>query len=196
MKAYEIQEFGIDNLAMVERDDPLPNAGQVLIKFHAASLNYRDFMVVTGTYNPKMKLPAIPFSDGAGEVTAIGDGVSKWKIGDRVMPIFAQGWLDGETSEEKRRTSLGAGAQWDGVLREYAAFDQESVVRIPEHLSYEEAATLPCAALTAWNALTVAGRIKPGETVVTLGTGGVSIFALQFAKLAGARVIVTSSSDE
>ncbi len=196
MKAYEIQQFGIDNLAMVEREDPLPKPGQILIKFHAASLNYRDFMVVTGTYNPKMKLPAIPFSDGAGEVTAIGDGVSKWKIGDRVMPIFAQGWLDGETSEEKRRTSLGAGAQWDGVLREYAAFDQESVVRIPEHLSYEEAATLPCAALTAWNALTVAGRIKPGETVVTLGTGGVSIFALQFAKLAGARVIVTSSSDE
>ncbi len=196
MKAYEIQHFGINNLAMVEREDPLPKAGQVLIKFHAASLNYRDFMVVTGTYNPKMKLPAIPFSDGAGEVAAIGDGVTKWKIGDRVMPIFAQGWLDGETSEEKRRTSLGAGAQWDGVLREYAAFDQESVVRIPEHLSYEEAATLPCGALTAWNALTVAGRIKSGETVVTLGTGGVSIFALQFAKLAGARVIVTSSSDE
>lgn len=196
MKVYEIHQFGIDNLKLADHEEPAPKSGEVLVKFHAASLNYRDFMVVTGTYNPKMKLPAIPFSDGAGEVTAIGEGVSKWKTGDRVMPIFAQGWLDGETSEEKRRTSLGAGAQWDGVLREYAAFDQESVVRIPEHLSYEEAATLPCAALTAWNALTVAGRIKPGETVVTLGTGGVSIFALQFAKLAGARVIVTSSSDE
>ena len=196
MKAYEIHEFGIDKLSLVDREDPLPKQGEVLVKFHAASLNYRDFMVVTGAYNPRMKLPAIPFSDGAGEVSAIGDGVAKWKVGDRVMPIFAQGWFDGDSSEEKRRTSLGAGPQWDGVLREFATFSQESVVRIPDHLSYEQAATLPCAALTAWNALTVAGRIKPGETVVTLGTGGVSIFALQFAKLSGARVIVTSSSDE
>lgn len=196
MKAYEIHEFGIDKLYLVDRKEPLPKQGEVLVKFHATSLNYRDFMVVTGAYNPKMKLPAIPFSDAAGEVVAIGEGVTKWKIGDRVMPIFAQGWFDGSSSEEKRRTSLGAGSQWDGVLREFATFSQESVVRIPDHLSYEQAATLPCAALTAWNALTVAGRIKPGETVVTLGTGGVSIFALQFAKLSGARVIVTSSSDE
>ena len=196
MKAYEIQQFGIDGLALVDRDEPVPKPGEVLVRFHAASLNYRDFMVVSGTYNPRMKMPAVPFSDGAGEIAAVGDGVTKWKIGDRVMPIFAQGWFDGESSEEKRRTSLGAGAQWDGVLREYGTFSQESVVRIPEHLSYDEAATLPCAALTAWNALIVSGRLKAGETVVTLGTGGVSIFALQFAKLSGARVIVTSSSDE
>ncbi|MEO7672675.1 MAG: NAD(P)-dependent alcohol dehydrogenase [Pyrinomonadaceae bacterium] len=196
MKAYEIHQFGIDNLVLVDRDEPKSKPGEVLVKFHAASLNYRDFMVVSGTYNPKMKMPAVPFSDGAGEVAAVGEGVTKWKPGDRVMPIFAQGWIDGETSEEKRRTSLGAGPQWDGVLRDYGAFGQESLVRVPEHLSFEEAATLPCAALTAWNALTVSGRLKAGETVVTLGTGGVSIFALQFAKLTGARVIVTSSSDE
>lgn len=196
MKAYEIRQFGIDNLSIADHEKPAPKVGEVLIKFQAASLNYRDFMVVSGTYNPRIKLPAVPFSDGAGEVAAVGEGVTKWKAGDRVMPIFAQGWFDGETSEEKRRTSLGAGAQWDGVLREYGAFSQESVVRIPEYLSYEEAATLPCAALTAWNALTVSGRLKAGETVVTLGTGGVSIFALQFAKLSGARVIVTSGSDK
>lgn len=196
MKAYEVEQFGIDNLRMVERDDPSPGPGEVLVRFHAASLNYRDLMVVLGTYNPRMKVPAIPFSDGAGEVAAVGDGVTKWKPGDRVMPIFAQGWFDGTSSEEKRRTSLGAGAQWDGVLREFGTFNQESVVRIPEHLSYEEAATLPCAALTAWHALVESGRIKAGDSVLTLGTGGVSIFALQFAKMSGGRVISTSGSKE
>lgn len=196
MKAYEVQKFGIDDLTLVEREMPEPKANEVLVRFHAASLNYRDVMVVSGTYNPRMKLPAVPFSDGAGEVAAVGGDVTKWKAGDRVMPIFAQRWLDGETSEEKRRTSLGAGAQWDGVLREYGAFDEQGLVKIPEHLSFEEAATLPCAALTAWHALAVSGELKAGETVLTLGTGGVSVFAIQFAKLFGARVIATSSSDE
>src|SRR5687767_2635501 len=196
MKVYEIQKFGIDDLAVVDRDQPVPKAGEVLVRFHAASLNYRDIMVVTGTYNPKMKLPAVPLSDGAGEVVAIGDGVSKWKPGDRIMPIFAQHWFEGETSEEKRRTSLGAGAYWDGVLREYATFGEESLVRIPEHLSYEEAATLPCAAVTAWHALAVSGNLKAGDSVLTLGTGGVSIFALQFAKLFGARIISTTGNEE
>jgi len=158
-------------------------------------LNYRDLMVVTGTYNPRMKLPAVPLSDGAGEVAAVGENVTRWRVGDRVMPIFAQRWIDGDTSEEKRRTSLGAGAQWDGVLRESGTFDEEGLVRIPEHLSYEEAATLPCAAVTAWNALAVSGKLKAGDTVLTLGTGGVSIFALQFAKLFGARVISTTGSE-
>ncbi len=196
MKAFEIRQFGIDNLALADHEKPEPKVNEVLVKFHAAALNYRDFMVVTGTYNPKMKLPAVPFSDGAGEVAAVGEDVTKWKVGDRVMPIFAQDWLDGESSEEKRRTSLGAGAQWDGVLREYGLFNEQSIVRIPEHLSYEEAATLPCAGLTAWNALVVSGKLKAGDSVLTLGTGGVSIFALQFAKLLGARVISTSSRDE
>lgn len=194
MKAYEVQEFGLDKLALVDRPMPEPAAGEVLVKFHAASLNYRDIMIVSGTYNPKMKLPTIPISDGAGEVAAVGDGVTKWKVGDRVMPIFAQRWYDGDPSEEKRKTSLGASPEWDGVLREFGAFSQDSVVRIPEHLSYEEASTLPCAGITAWNAIAVSGRVKPGDSVLTLGTGGVSIFAIQFAKLFGARVVSTSGS--
>ena len=196
MKAYEIEEFGIDNLKLVEHEKPAPAAGEVLVRLRAASLNYRDLMVVSGTYNPRMKVPAVPFSDGAGEIVSVGEGVTKWKAGDRVMPIFAQRWFDGDSSEEKRRTSLGAGSQWNGVLREFAAFSEESVVAVPEHLSFEEASTLPCAALTAWHALVESGRIKPGDSVVTLGTGGVSIFALQFAKMAGARVISTTGSEE
>jgi len=196
MKAYEIEEFGIDNLKLVEHEKPAPAAGEVLVRLRAASLNYRDLMVVSGTYNPRMKVPAVPFSDGAGEIVSVGEGVTKWKAGDRVMPIFAQRWFDGDSSEEKRRTSLGAGSQWNGVLREFAAFSEESVVAVPEHLSFEEASTLPCAALTAWHALFESGRIKPGDSVVTLGTGGVSIFALQFAKMAGARVISTTGSEE
>ena len=196
MKAYEVQEFGIEKLALVDRPDPEPAAGDVLVRFRAASINYRDLMVVQGTYNPRMKVPAVPFSDGAGEVEAVGGGVTKWRVGDRVMPIFAQRWFDGDSSEEKRRTSLGAGAQWDGVLREMGTFSEESVVRVPDHLSFDEAATLPCAALTAWHALAVSGDLRAGQSVLTLGTGGVSVFALQFANLFGARVISTSSSDE
>lgn len=196
MKAYEVQQFGVENLALVERDEPQVESTDVLVRFRAASLNYRDLMVATGTYNPRMKLPAVPLSDGAGEVVSVGDAVTKWKLGDRVMPIFAQQWIDGDTSEEKRRTSLGAGAQWDGVLREFGAFDETGLVRIPGHLSFEEAACLPCAGVTAWHALAVSGRLKAGETVLTLGTGGVSIFALQFAKLFGARVISTTGNED
>ena len=196
MKVYEVQEFGIDNLTLVERDTPKPTANEVLVRIHATALNYRDLMVVNGTYNPRMKRPAIPFSDAAGEVVAVGEAVTKWKVGARVMPIFAQRWHEGDSSEEKRRTALGAGPQWNGVLREYAAFSENSVVDIPEHLSYREAATLPCAALTAWNALVVSGKLKAGDTVLTLGTGGVSIFAMQIAMLHGAHVIATSSTDE
>lgn len=195
MKAYEVQQFGIEKLSLVERESQVPKANEVLVNFRAASLNYRDLMVVTGTYNPRMKLPAVPLSDGAGDVAAVGESVTKWKPGDRVMPIFAQRWIDGDTSEEKRRTSLGAGAQWDGVLRESGTFDEEGLVRIPGHLSYEEAATLPCAAVTAWNALVLSGKLKAGDTVLTLGTGGVSIFALQFAKLFGARIISTTGNE-
>ncbi len=195
MKAWVINEFGIDNLSLEERDEPKAEPGEVLVRLRAASLNYRDFMVVTGTYNPRLKMPAIPLSDAAGEIVEIGSNVTKWRIGDRVMPIFAQQWFDGETSEEKRRTSLGAGPHWDGVLREFAAFSEESVVRIPDSLSFEEASTLPCAGVTAWNALSISANVKAGETVLTLGTGGVSIFALQLAKLFGARVIATTSSE-
>ncbi|HEX8423690.1 MAG TPA: NAD(P)-dependent alcohol dehydrogenase [Pyrinomonadaceae bacterium] len=195
MKAYEVRQFGIENLVLAEREEPSAAAREVVVRFHAASLNYRDLMFVKGTYHPKAKLPTVPFSDGAGEVVATGSDVTRWKIGDRVCPIFAQGWFEGEPSLRKNRTALGGG-DLDGVLREYGAFDEDGLVKIPESLSFEEAATLPCAAVTVWNALVNSGKLRAGETVLTLGTGGVSVFALQFAKMHGARVIATSSSDE
>ena len=195
MKVYEVREFGIENLAPVERDEPRAAANEAVVRFRAASLNYRDLMFIKGTYNPRAKLPAVPFSDGAGEVVAVGEGVTKWRVGDRVCPIFVQSWLDGLPSTQKNRSALGAG-DLDGVLREYGAFNEEGLIKIPEHLSFEEAATLPCAAVTAWHALVNSGNLKAGETVLALGTGGVSIFALQLAKMHGAQVIITSSSDE
>jgi NADPH:quinone reductase-like Zn-dependent oxidoreductase len=195
MKAYELRQFGIENLAPVEQDEPRPGAREVVVRFRAASLNYRDLMFVRGVYNPRARLPAVPFSDGAGEVASVGAGVTRWRAGDRVCPIFAQGWIDGPPSVGKNRTALGAG-DLPGVLREFGAFDEEGLVRVPEHLSFEEAACLPCAGVTAWHALAVSGRVRAGETVLALGTGGVSVFALQFAKLHGARVLITSSSDE
>lgn len=194
MKAYEIQQFGIENLALVELDEPKPNANEVLVKFHAASLNYRDLMMVKGAYNPKLKMPIVLLSDGAGEVVEVGANVTKWKAGDRVCPIFMQGWIDEEINFQKARTALGG--DLNGVLREFGAFDENGLVRIPDHLSYEEAATLPCAAVTAYNALFVSGCLKPDDTVLLQGTGGVSMFALQFASVLGCRTIITSSSDE
>lgn len=195
MRVYELREFGLENLAVAEREEPRPSAREVVVKFHAASLNYRDLMFVRGAYNPKARLPAVPLSDGAGEVVEVGAEVTRWKAGDRVCPIFTQGWLEGPPTAQKNRTALGGG-DLDGVLREYGAFDEQGLVRIPEHLSYEEAATLPCAGVTAWRALVNSGNLKAGDTVLTLGTGGVSVFALQLARMQGARVIATSSSDE
>jgi len=195
MNAYEISDFGIDDLHIVEREVPRPAEDEVLIRFHAASLNYRDVMVVSGTYNPRMKLPAVPFSDGAGEIVEIGSKVTKWSVGDRVSPNVVQGWVDGGPTADASKTAIGAGT-YAGVLREFGAFSENAIVKVPEHLSLEEGATLPCAAVTAWHALVESGKVKAGDTVLTLGTGGVSIFAIQFAKLFGARVIATSSSDE
>jgi NADPH:quinone reductase-like Zn-dependent oxidoreductase len=194
MKAYEIREFGIENLALVERDESKPRATEVLVKFYAASLNYRDLMMIKGTYNPKQKLPLVPFSDGAGEVVAVGENVTRWKIGDRVCPNFFQGWIDGEIDFQKARTTLGG--DLDGCLREFGAFDENGLVAIPDHLSFEEAATLPCAAVTAYHALFVSGGLKQNDSVLLQGTGGVSTFALQFTAIYGERTIVISSSDE
>jgi NADPH:quinone reductase-like Zn-dependent oxidoreductase len=198
MYAYPITQFGVDNLKQVQLPMLQVASGMVLIKVHAVSLNYRDLMMVKGFYNPKMALPRIPCSDGAGEVAAIGDGVNRVRVGDRVCGIFMQRWLDGPLTAEKSKAALGGDV--DGMLAEYVLLDQDGVVPFPEHLSYEEAATLPCAGVTAWNALHRAGEpanpALPGETIVIQGTGGVSIFALQFAKLLGARAIGTSSSDE
>jgi NADPH:quinone reductase-like Zn-dependent oxidoreductase len=195
MKTFEYGDFGLENLLPREREEPRPTGREVVVKFHAASLNYRDVLFFRGAYKPKAKFPVVPLSDGAGEVVAVGKNVECWKVGDRVCPIFMQGWHEGTLTQEKGRTSLGGG-DLDGVLREFGAFDQDGLVRIPDHLSFEQAATLPCAAVTAWNALIEFGRLKAGETVLTLGTGGVSIFAIQFARMHGARVIATSSNDE
>jgi len=177
-----------------ELPEPVAGPGQVVFKLRAASLNFRDLLMVEGRYNPRQPLPLIPLSDGVGEVTAIGAGVSRVKVGDKIAGNFSQKWISGEPARAKLSASLGGPI--DGMLAESRVLDQEGVVHVPEHLTDEEAATLPCAGLTAWNALINTGRLKPGEVVLLQGTGGVSIFALQFAKAAGARVIITSSSDE
>jgi NADPH:quinone reductase-like Zn-dependent oxidoreductase len=196
MKVVEIQkEFGLDSLKIVERPDPVPGPGQVVLKMKAFSVNYRDLLVVNGVGRWKPSLPRVPLSDGVGIVLTTGAGVSRVRVGDRVAPIFYPKWLDGRVASEKMGSPLG-GAVADGVLAEYTLLSEESVVDVPEHLSDEEAATLPCAAVTAWNSVVLSGRITPGDTVVVLGTGGVSVFALHFAKLLGARVIITSSSHQ
>ena len=195
MRAYEINQFGIDNLDLVETDVPTLGPAEVLLKINAVALNYRDVMVVEGTYNPKMRLPAIPFSDASGEIVEVGSEVTRWKIGDRVCTTVIPAWIDGEPTAEKVRSAIGAGRS-AGVLREYGAFSEDALVEAPRHLSFLEAAALPCAALTAWHALVVSGNVEKGDDVLTLGTGGVSTFALQIAKALGARVIITSGSDE
>lgn len=195
MRAIEIQgAFGLENLALVERPDPRPGPGQALVRLRAASLNFRDLLTVEGKYNPKQKLPLIPCSDGAGEVVEVGEGVTRVKAGDRVCTVFAQKWLAGRPTRERLRSTLGG--PLDGTLAELAVFDQEGLVRTPDVLTDEEAATLPCAAVTAWSALVTEGNLTAGDTVLVQGTGGVSLFALQLAKILGARVIATSSSDE
>jgi len=193
MQAWRIAKFGIDNLELATLPDPVPQRGEVLVRVHAVSLNYRDLMVVEGRYNPKMHLPRIPCSDGAGEVVAVGEGVARVKPGDRVAGIFMQNWIDGEPDAAKIKGALGGDI--DGMLAEQVVLREEGMVSVPDHLSWEEAAALPCAGVTAWVAVVQAGNVKPGDVVLIQGTGGVSIFALQFAKLLGARVIGTSSSD-
>lgn len=195
MKVFEIQgSFGIDRLRPAERADPEPEPGGLLLAVKAVSLNHRDLTTVEGAYNPKQPLPLIPCSDAAAEVVAVGEGVTRFRAGDRVCPTFARHWICGEPERDRLRSTLGG--PLDGTLAERIVVPAESAVAVPAHLSDEEAATLPCAALTAWNAIVTHGRTRPGDVVVALGTGGVSIFALQFGRLLGARVIVTSSSDD
>jgi NADPH:quinone reductase-like Zn-dependent oxidoreductase len=191
MKAYESERNGIDALKLVDLPDPKPGVTEVLVKIRATSLNYRDLATINGTYAGSGKL--IPVSDGAGEIVAIGEKVSKFKVGDRVAGVFEPKWQGGGPKPEKIQLALGGNLP--GLLREYAVFDENEVVPLPEYLSYQEAATLPVAAVTAWYSLRELGKITAGETVLVLGTGGVSIFALQLAKIFGAKVIVTSSSD-
>lgn len=194
MRAFEVQEaWGLGNLRRVERAAPGAGASEVVVRIRAASLNYRDLLTIEGKGGTR-RLPLVPFSDGAGDVIAVGENVSRVKVGDRVCPMFFQSWMDGPPEAYKRSRALGG--PLPGVLQDELALDAEGVSPFPDHLTYEEAATLPCAGLTAWRALMIEGGLKAGETVLAQGTGGVSIFALQFAKMQGARVIVTSSSDE
>ncbi|HZI16763.1 MAG TPA: NAD(P)-dependent alcohol dehydrogenase [Myxococcus sp.] len=195
MKAYEIRDgFGLDKLVPCERHDPTPGPFQVRVRVKATSLNSRDLMMVEGRYNPRQKLPLVPNSDGAGVVDAVGPGVTRVKPGDRVMGMFAQAWQAGEPTRAAQASTLGG--PLDGALADTMLLHEDGVVPTPEWLSDEEAATLPCAAVTAWSALVTHGALKAGDTVLLQGTGGVSIFALQLARMMGARVILTSSRDD
>ena len=192
MKAWRIPAFGIDKLSLDEVPAPQPGPGQVVLAVHAVSLNYRDLLTVKGTYNPKLQPHRIPCSDGAGTIAAIGQGVTRVAVGDRVAGIFFQHWLDGDPAADKFKGALGGDI--DGTLAEYILLKEAGLVRIPDYLSFEEAATLPCTGVTAWNALGRA-NLKPDSTILIQGTGGVSVFALQFAKLRGLRVLGISSSE-
>ncbi len=194
MRALQADAFSIDALSLVQKRIPHPRRGEVLVQLRAASLNYRDLAVLTANLLPKLVPPYVPASDGCGVVVELGDGVTRLRVGDRVMPTFTQGWHDGLPTPEQR-TGRTLGAPLDGVLQEYIAVPAEDAVIAPESLSDAEAATLPIAALTAWSTL-VEGGLKSGDTVLVQGTGGVALFALQFAKAAGATVIATSSSDD
>lgn len=195
MKAYRVEnQFGIDSVVEASLDPEPVHPGSVRLQMKASTLNFRDLLMVKGHYNPKQPLPLVPLSDGVGAVVEVGEGVSRVKIGDRVSPLFARGWLGGEMDREVLKGTHGG--PLDGTLREEMVIDEASVVKVPEHLTDVQAAALPCAGVTAWSALVTLGGVKAGDDVLLLGTGGVSIMALQFAKALGANVIITSSSDE
>lgn len=197
MRALQVsQPWGIDNLDIVEVPDPTPGPGEVLVRMKAVSLNYRDYLMVNGAYGrgPPVSGPITPFSDGCGVVEAVGTGVTRVKPGDRVSTLFFQNWISGRAKVENLLSALGNPIP--GAGRELAVFSQEGVSKVPEFLTDHQVATLACAALTAWRGLFEDARLEPGDTVVLQGTGGVSIFGLQFAHAAGYRTLITSSSDE
>lgn len=195
MKTFEIQQsFGLDSIVAAERPVPAPGPHEVLIRLHAVSLNFRDLSVIKGFYNPNQTLPLIPVSDGVGEVVELGEQVTRVKPGDRVSPAYAHKWISGTPDKTNLYSTIGSPT--DGLLAEYAVVHEDALVLVPEHLTDEEAAALPVAGVTAWHAVVAEGKVREGDTVVIQGTGSVSLFALQFAKLYGAKVIVTSSSDE
>jgi NADPH:quinone reductase-like Zn-dependent oxidoreductase len=194
MRVLSLTAFGLENLRVEERPEPEPKRGEVLLRLRSASLNYRDYLMVTGKYNPRQKLPLVPASDAVGEVVAIGPEVTRVAVGDRACPVFAQRWFGGLPTRDVMKTSLGG--PLDGVLAEYMVTSAESVVRIPAYLSNAEAACLPCAGVTAFSALVTQGGLLPGQIVLTQGTGGVSLFAVQIARLMGAKVFITSRDDQ
>ena len=195
MKCFRVEEkFGLENLKLRELEDaPLPGSW-VRVCLRASSLNYRDLLMAEGLYNPRLKLPYIPLSDGAGTVEEVGTDCSLLKEGDRVLPLFSRGWMYGSPPADVFKNTLGG--PLDGTLATHIIAPESAFVTSPSYRAHVEAATLPCAALTAWNSLVTFGNLKPGQTVLILGTGGVSIFALQIARLFKARVIVTSSDSE
>ncbi len=194
MRVLEAQSFSIDGLKVVTRPVPSPRRGEILVRVRAASLNYRDLVILTDNYFPAQRVPYVPCSDACGVVAAVGEDVTRFKVGDRVAPTYTQGWYDGEPTLEQR-TQRTLGGPLPGVLQEYLVVPAEDAVAVPAYLSDVEAATLPVAPLTAWSVLRD-GDVKPGDVVLVQGTGGVALCGLQLAKLSGARVIVLSSSDE
>jgi NADPH:quinone reductase-like Zn-dependent oxidoreductase len=195
MKAYHIDRFGsVDGIVRRSSEDPQPGPKDVLMRVRASSLNYRDLMVLKGGGRGPTKPGVVALSDGAGEVAAIGERVTRVKVGDRIIGTFHPRWFGGPISADYLTDRLGANL--DGMLADYAVLSEEALVPMPSHLSFEEAATLPCAAVTAWVALTGHRRVTAGDTVLTQGSGGVSVFALQYARILGARVIATTSSRE
>ncbi|MFB6372051.1 MAG: NAD(P)-dependent alcohol dehydrogenase, partial [Bradymonadaceae bacterium] len=194
MKAYQIRDdFGFDNLVETDRPRPEAGPGEVVMETRAVSPNYRDLLMVRGMYNPNQELPLVPFSDAVGEVVEVGDDVERFETGDRICPIFSRNWVAGEPTLERLKTALGG--PLDGTLQEFVKMPARSAVAAPENLSDAEASTLTCAGLTAWYAVTEQGDVQAGDTLATLGTGGVSSFALLFGDALGAEVILTSSSD-
>ncbi|WP_437738219.1 zinc-dependent alcohol dehydrogenase family protein [Sorangium sp. So ce1335] len=196
MRAWVLEGgFGTDHLRNVELPIPEPKRGQVLVRIHAASVNYRDLMVVDGQFDPSLSMPLVPLSDGAGEVVAAGEDARRLRAGDRVATLFQQKWLGGRPTP-RTTSEVSLGHPKGGVLAQYVVLDEDGLVVLPPSLTYEEGSTLPIAAVTAWQALHVDAPVRPGDTVLVLGTGGVAVFAVQLARASGARVIVASSSDE
>ena len=194
MRRYEVQDsFGLDNLSLVEAAEPSLGPGEARLRVRACCLNFRDHLMVRGHYDPRLPLPMVPLSDGVAEVIELGPGVTRVSLGDRVCATFSPSWIAGEPDGDAVRLTRGGSVP--GMLSEQVVLDQDELVHVPPHLSDVEAATLPCAALTAWSALVTYGGVKAGDVVLTLGSGGVSVFALQIARLLGARVIATTSSE-
>lgn len=192
MRAWELRSFDLKSLTLAQRPTPSPNPGEVLVDISAVTLNYRDLAIAQGAYAPGQTLPMVPASDATGTITAVGDGVTRWRIGDRVIGCYMQTWDRGRSKPTDRQNTLGS--PLDGVLCEQRTFPQDFVVAAPPSLNDRECATLPIAALTAWCALFEQGAARPGETVLVQGSGGVSTFAVQIASAAGLRVIVVSRS--